>query len=418
MSEDQPAVAPLPPFFRNWAGLCLLNLLIVATLGVLLRYKGAFYMPFFNYEYLLNAHSHFAFSGWVTTALFTALVYFLYRTGVAVSPFYRWMFRLNQLSSFGMLVSFAWEGYAAVSISFSTLSILFSYWFAIQYWRDLRGVAAPRPVIDCIRLALVFLVLSSAGPYLLGYSMSHGVGNRAFYYNAIYLYLHFQYNGWFSFSVLGLFFWTAHKGGVPQQTISRVTGWMGFACIPAYCLSLLWTVPPWWVWFAAATAATAQAIALTILIRMIWKGRSGLHYMPRWTKTVWSLSLVAFVIKIMLQLFSVIPSMGRLAFGFRPVIIAYLHLVLLGFISLFILGFFFYTGMFRASSKLQSAGLSIFIAGIVANEGILLVQCLMAFGGRSWNTSPYYLLTAALILFAGATALFSARSYPRLRTGE
>src|SRR5215472_7475975 len=112
------------------------------------------------------------------------------------------MFRLSQVSSFGMLASFTWEGYAAISILFSSVSILFSYWFAFQYWRDLRGVAIPRPVIVCIRLALLFLVLSSSGPYLLAYSMSHGVGDRAFYFNSIYLFLHFQYNGWFSFAVL------------------------------------------------------------------------------------------------------------------------------------------------------------------------------------------------------------------------
>lgn len=408
MSEDQSASSP--SFLRRWFGLCLLNLLIVSIFGVLLRYKGAFYMPFFNYQYLLNAHSHFAFSGWVTTALFTGLVYILHRSGMRIAPSYRWMFRLNQVSSFGMLVSFTWEGYAAVSIFFSTLSILFSYWFTFRYWRDLRSVAAPRPVIVCIRLALLFLVLSSSGPYLLGYSMSHGIGNRAFYYNAIYLYLHFQYNGWFSFAVLALFFWTAsaHGWGFPRRAASWFVGLMGMACIPAYCLSLLWTEPPTWVWLTAFLAASAQVAALIILVRTIWKGRSGWRAMPRWTQTVWSLSLIAFSIKIVLQLFSVIPSIGHLAFGFRPVIIAYLHLVLLGFISLFLLGFFFYSDLRGAIPSLQTAGLSVFIAGILANEVILLLQCLMAFAGQSWMTCPYYLLAAAIILLAGAATLLSA----------
>ncbi|HVS98825.1 MAG TPA: hypothetical protein VHE54_20190, partial [Puia sp.] len=87
----------------RWARLCLLNLLVVAVLGILLRYKGAFAFPAANYKYLLNAHSHFAFSGWVTTALFTALVYILFRSGVPLSPTYRYQFWLNQVASFGML---------------------------------------------------------------------------------------------------------------------------------------------------------------------------------------------------------------------------------------------------------------------------------------------------------------------------
>ena len=49
--------------------LLLLNLLIVASLGVLMRYKIAFEFPFFNQKNIQHAHSYFAFSGWVTQAL-------------------------------------------------------------------------------------------------------------------------------------------------------------------------------------------------------------------------------------------------------------------------------------------------------------------------------------------------------------
>jgi hypothetical protein len=387
---------------RKWAGLSVINLFIVSVLGVLLRYKGAFYLPVVNYKYLLNAHSHFAFNGWVTTGLFTGCLYMLSGSGVRLARIYRYLFVLNQVSSFGMLGSFLWQGYGPVSIFFSALSVVFSYWFAYCYWRDSRSTGWPPVVKLSMRLALSFLVLSSVGPFLLAYSMSHAVGNMAFYYNAIYLYLHFQYNGWFSFCVMGIFLWVLHRdgGAFPRKASNWFTGLMGGACVPAYCLSVLWTDPPVWVWVMAAVAGVMQLAALGVLLRMLWVRRGGAARWPM--RILWRLSLLAFTIKVFLQAFSVIPALSRMVIGFRPVIIAYLHLVLLGFVSCFLIGFLTGMGLASAAHRMAKAGLACFICGVVANEGVLLLQSVMAFMGHGWPGCPYYLLGAALVLFGGA----------------
>ena len=65
---------------KRWATLSLLNFVLVSLVGILLRYKIAFSLPLINYKYLLNAHSHFAFAGWVSMAIFTAFVYMLSET--------------------------------------------------------------------------------------------------------------------------------------------------------------------------------------------------------------------------------------------------------------------------------------------------------------------------------------------------
>src|ERR1700676_3982659 len=122
--------------FRRWSVLSLLNLCLVSVLGVLLRYKIAFPLPLINYNFLLQAHSHFAFSGWLSTAIFTALVYILAQSGFPVGKTYIFQFRLAQTASFGMLLSFPLEGYGALSVFFSSLFILFSCWFALQFWKD------------------------------------------------------------------------------------------------------------------------------------------------------------------------------------------------------------------------------------------------------------------------------------------
>src|ERR1035437_3060912 len=57
-----------------WISLSLLNLFIVTVLGVILRSKSLFDLPIIDYNHLLNAHSHFAFGGWVTLALVVLMV--------------------------------------------------------------------------------------------------------------------------------------------------------------------------------------------------------------------------------------------------------------------------------------------------------------------------------------------------------
>ena len=51
--------------FSKWLRISLFNLMLVAFLGMILRYKILFSLPFLDQKHLLHAHSHFAFSGWV-----------------------------------------------------------------------------------------------------------------------------------------------------------------------------------------------------------------------------------------------------------------------------------------------------------------------------------------------------------------
>jgi len=152
---------------KKWAVLSLLNFVLVSLAGVLLRYKISFSLPLLNYKYLLNAHSHFAFAGWVSMAIFTAFVYMLSEEYDIHGNTYRHQFNLGQIANFGMLISFIFQGYAALSIGFSVLSIIFSYWFAWRFSRDLKRSRLSLPVKYFASAALFFYVLSSIGPFVL-----------------------------------------------------------------------------------------------------------------------------------------------------------------------------------------------------------------------------------------------------------
>ncbi len=402
--------------YRSWPVFCLFNLLLVSLLGILLRYKIAFSLPALDYKFLLNAHSHFAFSGWASTVIFTAFVYLLSRSGVTIRKIYSYQFLWAQSASYGMLLSFPFQGYGPVSIFFSVLSILFSYWFAVTYWKDITGSEIPVWIQRWVKAALLFFVLSSAGPFLLAYIMSRQVAAPRLYYNSVYLFLHFQYNGWFSFGVMALFFFSVWLYKVPlDKRNSRLFFiLMTTACIPAYCLSLLWMDPPVWVSVIAAAAACLQLAALIILVRLVWQSRDQWRLLlSMQVKIFWGFSFIAFMIKLVLQALSVIPALGRLAFGFRAVIIGYLHLVVLGFISFFMIGFLLQEKMLHCISGFRRMSAGIFIAGVLINEILLVLQGLSAINYLSGALFPFLLFIAAIIMFAGLALLLIPEIFAR-----
>jgi hypothetical protein len=106
---------------------------------------------------------------------------------------------------------------------------------------------------------------------------------------------------------------------------------------------------------------------------------------PSISKWLFALSALAYTLKVLLQLGSTIPALSNIAFGFRPIVVAYLHLVFLGVISLFILGYalgWFFTKI----SNLARRGMILFVVGIILNETALMIQGVFAIG---YHMVPY-----------------------------
>ena len=196
----------------RWLHISLFSLLIVALLGTLMRYKIGFAFPFFDQKNIQHAHSHFAFSGWITQTIMVLMIYYLQQRQRPDSfANYNSLLWANLICSYGMLVSFFVQGYGAVSIGFSTASVLISYLFAYVFFSDLKSVPKHDPSKNWFKSALVFSVLSSIGTFYLAYMMASHQMEQKLYLASIYYYLHFQYNGWFFFAIAGIFIGFLHK---------------------------------------------------------------------------------------------------------------------------------------------------------------------------------------------------------------
>ena len=179
---------------KFWLKISFLNLCVVALLGVIMRYKIGFEFPYFNQKNLQHAHSHFAFSGWVSHTLMTLMVLYLQSKISDLNTItYRKIIIANLICSFGMLFSFTVEGYGLTSIILSTFSIVVSYIFAYHFWRDLKRIDADFLAIDWFKTALFFNIISSFGTFYLAYMMASKNVVQDYYLSSVYYYLHFQH---------------------------------------------------------------------------------------------------------------------------------------------------------------------------------------------------------------------------------
>ena len=304
------------------------NLLLLSIVGVILRLYPLIDSAFFDYKNVLHAHSHFAFGGWVMPILLAlVLKYFPEITG-RIS--YRHLRNISVSilgSAYGMLLSFPFRGYAPVSIVFSTLSVFASVYMAIELWKATRQLNATSVLF--LKAGLVFLVLSALGPFATAPLIAMGKAGTPLYYNVIYFYLHFQYNGWFTFATLAVLYKMIEKIG-PAVNGRLVYRLLAVGCIPSYFLSTLWSRPHGVFYFISMGAALMQLMAVVFLL----KDLKQLQWRRNFVELLFRAAILCFIVKNVLQAISAIPVIADLAWSHRNYTIAYLHMVLVGFISL------------------------------------------------------------------------------------
>ncbi len=370
---------------KFWLRISLINLLIVALLGTLMRYKIGFEFPYFDQKHLQHGHSHFAFIGWITHTLFVLIIGVIQREQIIVSiSIYRKLLIVNLVCAYGMLISFVIQGYGFFSITLSTLSVFTAYAFAYLLFKDLKKLS-DRPYAIWFTAALWFNIISSLGTFTLAFMMASHNFNQNIHLASLYFYLHFQYNGFFMFACMGLLLAKIYELK-PSYQQSNSIFWMFFlSCIPAYFLSVLWAKLPLWLYALVILAALTQILAWVKFLLSMKRGvvsRDSIFISGRY---LFLIILIALSVKFLLQLGSTIPSVSKLAFGFRPIVIAYLHLILLAIISVFLVAYMFIYKLITIN-KTTTIALILLVTGVYLNEIVLGVQGIASF---SYTLVPF-----------------------------
>lgn len=375
---------------KFWTRLAIWNILIVAILGMVMRYKILFSLEWLDQKSLMHAHSHFAFAGWVSLSLMVLMVYSLGIT--RLTPVYKRILITHSIAAYGMLFSFPFQGYGGFSIFFSTLSVIVSYFFSWYCWQDCKHHVAAR----WFRGALIFLVLSSVGPFSLGYFMTHPT-DQQYILASIYYYLHFQYNGWFFFACMGLAVHALAERNVQLLSSNTVFNLFSVACVPTCFLSITWMTVPVWAYVAVIFAAGMQLFAWMLFCRELVRYPVVFGPLPKW---LFILSAIGVTIKVVLQALSAIPSLSSVVYGYRPIVIGYLHLVLLVIITLCIIGYMI-TNELVSLTATGIAGIILFVSGVFLNELLLMIQGITALGYIHLGYVNELLFVIAFIMVAG-----------------
>lgn len=387
----------------------LFNLFIVAMMGLLLRTLHVVNIPQLNYTDLLQGHSHFAFGGWGFMALSLALYHAFLPKNKAGNKSYLYIFWLAFIMTWGMLISFPFKGYAAVSTTFSTLYIFVTYWFAGRFYKDIKAQDASSISLRFARAAVFFLVFSSIGPFTMAGIMISGNGSNPLAMNAIYFYLHFQYNGWLIFGIIALFFkWLeTHSFQFSQKQGLLFFRLMFWSCIPAYLLSVLWSKPSGIFFFVAGMAGVVQLLAVLSFFKVLLSCKKkilhGIQPIVKWMATfIW----VMFVLKNLLQFLSAFPVVETWIGSVRNLIIAYLHLVLLGVFTLFLLTYMIEAGILKLNKTVKTS-MIIFLAGFVLTEAVLFMNASLALMNSYFPSFDLWMLLTTILLPLGVLILFT-----------
>lgn len=359
-------------FYRKWSQIALHFFLISALIGSLLRYYNVSFIGSINYRNLVHAHSHVAMLGWLHLGFTTLLIYYLRHNHFTR---FRNVQLLTLVSLMGMLLSFPFEGYGLFSISFSTLFVLATYWFTYLFFTTRDNTAEDSIADKTARWSLGFLVISSFGPWTLGPLMVWGDGTEVLYNLSVYFYLHFAYNGFFQIAALALVLSAFNSTNEYKRKINWVAWLMIGSVIPTYALSALWTEPAPWVWIAGFVSGVMQLAGIVIGIPLLRKYVRS--FSSGFARLVMLITVMSWLVKNLLQTISAVPILQQFTYDTRVyTVIGFIHLVMLGFLSMFIISIGIEIFVYRQRA-LAKTGLFILLTGLVISEAML-------FGNSLW----------------------------------
>lgn len=391
-----------------WSKISLAFLLVVGLIGTFLRSPYVAAVPL-KYTNLVHAHSHTAFQGWIYLIMFLLLTSTFITKEQISKGRYLLQFKLTVLIVVGVLISFSLQGYALYSIIFSTLFQVLNYWFIYRFLKDSGPVKSGSVnfiPLRFIKTGLWLGVLSTIMPFGIGFLSAKGQSGTELYHAFVYTFMHLQYNGWFLFVALGLFYKFLEKNnvGFNRSQANRFYWSFTASIIPAIALSLLGMSFSNYFILPAYFSAFLQFLGLFFFLLSLPRKTAGLlRHKSLWLRLYLLLFFASFLLKNILQSLSVFPVFQPYAFNNKLIIIAYLHLTLIGAIS-FLFFALMVEGKWLIVNVLTKIGSTLLFLGFASTEITL------ALGGfRLWYNHQF-LLAGSISMVLGIFLLLISRN--------
>lgn len=381
---------------KSWILCCFFNFLIACLFGLLMRFMHLFPINFLNYSFLLHAHSHVAMLGWVYLIIYFLVVHFFIPKEKSQKPIYNRLFWLTEFSVIGMMVAFPIQGYALFSIVFSTLHIVLSYVFCRLVWKDCSSEKAPAQRL--LQVSILFMVLSTCGVWCLGPAVSTLGKQSAFYQIAIQFFLHFQFNGWFILAVLALFL-KQFQNKIDKLKFKKFYNAVIISVILTLAFPVRWFVENNILNYINALGVLIQLGAFIYFYKMLKPEiKHFKNTLDKTAKIVYGLALCSLILKVGIQLLTIIPNLAEVSHQIRNFVIGFIHLTMLGIITGFLFGILLQNKFFPVTSFVLKIGLVSFAFGYITTEVVLFLQGIYFYFGYGLIQS-YYEIIFGLSIF-------------------
>ena len=382
---------------RQAFGISLLFFCLAALFGFILRLAFSMDIPsWISFPNLRHAHSHVALLGWLFSAFFLAIIHSWNLNWENYRRLY-WGFQFCVL---GMAFAFPVMGYGPLTILLLSAHILLSYHMVRRIWKDIAPIENWGISKRLLKTSFIFLIISSLGTWSLGPIAAWAKGS-ILYYASIQWYLHFVFNGWLVFAMVSIIFkYIESNTQVYSMKIARYFYWsLTVATILTYALAITWSTPLSLIFYINGLGVIIQVAALILFLKLIFSIKNELvNKLNRHTYTLLMVSLLALTLKILIQLAVVIPFIARASYTIKNFVVGFIHLLLLGCLTTFLLSF----SIQLLGQRIQPKATWLFIIGVLLSEFLLFFQGLLFWMEKGFIAHYYdHISAASAIMMVG-----------------
>lgn len=386
----------------KWFLVALIFFLIAAILGTAMRFFFLAEIPFLDFKHLLHAHSHTAMLGWCFTLVSGALLFLFLKDSNHVKQYKR-AFSLNIVAGIGMAVFFTYQGYGAFSIGFSILHLIAAYWFGWYFLRDLKR-SERNSSTNFARWSVYWMLISTLGLWSIAPISAYLGKADPLYYSSVQFFLHFQFNGWFTYAVIALLLVYFSKVGKPIE-IRRSTFWLlQISLMLTYALSITWSTPETFLFYLNSLGVLVQAVAFYPILKKLFIRYRQLLIGSKVSHWLLGAGLLSLFLKILAQMAVAVPVVAEISYTIRNFVIGFIHLTMLGSISLTLIAVLLLQGLFPEGGFAQSGYLALLFA-FISTEVLLFLQGILLWMGQGFMPGYYEMIFGATAIFPIAIAL-------------
>ena len=314
---DPARAAPARRVAAAWAGaLLVLTLLLGVWLRALFLHPGlAGGIPF---PHLVHGHSHLAFFGWIVPA-FTALLAGRLGDAPGRQRLLRWHAHAVGVASLAALASFLRDGYGGLSIPLSAFHV--ALWWALLplAWPLARATPTERRLL---RTALVALAVAGAATTLPAVLHARGVTDGWLREVGIRLFLGAFLHGWVGLGAMALLVGALERDRRLRRPAVALAGaaLVAAGTLPATLLYVGAAPPASWILPVGRAGAALVALGTLLLAAPALP-----HRLPPALHLAAAAATLAGTVELLAAL-----GVGAAHLHARPLVVAFLHLHLLG----------------------------------------------------------------------------------------